>query len=279
MSTKTGCCPPSAWGKLEKDASYKEKGTVDKEADIDIYRVGSSPKCIVWNYDVFGFNGGRTRKLCDSLADKGYMVILPDWYRGKLQDPAEGMDKLGAFIKAETVWETIKADWDNKVRPYAERHGAKTYGAIGESVSGTAQPMPVQRPLPLHCRHLLGLRARPLVLLGLVRLQGRRLYAPVAPAHLQHAGRGPGGGAEGVRGLASALHAGRGRLARRAPGRHSAEGTANLKSRACSEKQCLARRLDDLLQVLGEKAHFVEFKEMNHGWTTRGDLSDEKARS
>jgi hypothetical protein len=26
------------------------------------------------------------------------------------------------------------------------------------------------------------------------------------------------------------------------------------------------------VQVLGDKANFVEFKDMNHGWTTRGDI-------
>ena len=27
-------------------------------------------KCVIWNYDVFGFEGGRTRQLCDTLAEK-----------------------------------------------------------------------------------------------------------------------------------------------------------------------------------------------------------------
>ena len=63
------------------------------------------------------------------------MVIMPDWYRGKLQGPVEGMEKLALFIKAETNWEAIKADFQKKVRPYAEKHGAKVFGAIGEQFS------------------------------------------------------------------------------------------------------------------------------------------------
>ena len=27
--------------------------------------------------------GGRTRQLCDQLADSGYMVIMPDFFRGE----------------------------------------------------------------------------------------------------------------------------------------------------------------------------------------------------
>ncbi len=107
-------------------------------------------KCVIWNYDVFGFEGGRTRQLCDTLAEKGnffspfclheigdcffppgYLVILPDWYRGKLQDPAEGPEKLVPFIKAETKWDVIKSDWQKKVRPFAEKSGAKVFGTVG----------------------------------------------------------------------------------------------------------------------------------------------------
>ncbi len=40
MSSKTGCCPSTAWGKLETDSDYKAKGTVEKVEDIDIYKVG-----------------------------------------------------------------------------------------------------------------------------------------------------------------------------------------------------------------------------------------------
>ncbi len=40
MSSKTGCCPSTAWGKLETDSNYKAKGTVEKVEDIDIYKVG-----------------------------------------------------------------------------------------------------------------------------------------------------------------------------------------------------------------------------------------------
>ena len=65
------CCPPGAWGKLERNMNYVDKGVVERVDDLDLYRVGKSNKCIIWNYDIYGFNSGRTRQLADALADKG----------------------------------------------------------------------------------------------------------------------------------------------------------------------------------------------------------------
>ena len=39
------------------------------------------PRCIIWNYDIAGFYGGRTRQLVDIFASQGFMVILPDYFR------------------------------------------------------------------------------------------------------------------------------------------------------------------------------------------------------
>jgi len=71
MSTSVGCCPPTSWGELKVDKDYKAKGVVEKVGDIDVYKVGDGPRCVIWNYDVYGFDGGRTRQFCDQLAEKG----------------------------------------------------------------------------------------------------------------------------------------------------------------------------------------------------------------
>ena len=70
--TMSSCCPENSWGKLN-NPGYKAKGIVEKiqETNIDVYRVGESEKCIIWNYDVFGFDGGRTRQMADFIADHG----------------------------------------------------------------------------------------------------------------------------------------------------------------------------------------------------------------
>ena len=54
------CCPEGALGKLGTDG-YECKGTVEKVDDLELYVVGSGSKCLVWNYDIFGFDSGRTR--------------------------------------------------------------------------------------------------------------------------------------------------------------------------------------------------------------------------
>ncbi len=64
------CCPPNSWGEL-KNPSYQPKGQIDEVGNLRLYRVGQSHKCIIWNYDVFGFDGGRTKQMADFVADHG----------------------------------------------------------------------------------------------------------------------------------------------------------------------------------------------------------------
>jgi len=67
-----------------------------------------------------------------ALVILGFMVILTDLFRGKMIDPFKvSTEKLVEFVKIETDWENkLKKDWE-AVRVYAEGHGAKTFGAIG----------------------------------------------------------------------------------------------------------------------------------------------------
>lgn len=77
------CCPDEAWGNLNNE-DYEVKGTIetlefppDTRAgvasvnNLDIYKVGSSDKCIIWNYDIFGLRAGRTQQMADFLAAHG----------------------------------------------------------------------------------------------------------------------------------------------------------------------------------------------------------------
>ena len=98
------CCPKVAWGEL-KNPNYQEKGKVEKVelckqtlqtlkycffgniffhfqiGDLDIYYVGQGPKCIIWNYDIFGFDGGRSRQTCDLVADAGMKFYIPQIFK------------------------------------------------------------------------------------------------------------------------------------------------------------------------------------------------------
>lgn len=63
------CCPKGSYGKLEN--IHLDKGVVMNSQGMDIYVAGkgTSDKVIVFIYDIFGFNSGRSRQICDELAD------------------------------------------------------------------------------------------------------------------------------------------------------------------------------------------------------------------
>ena len=67
------CCPPGSWPDLNNDG-YACKGTedvLDEASAFKVYKTGSGPKCVIWNYDIFGFDGGRTRQMADYVASQG----------------------------------------------------------------------------------------------------------------------------------------------------------------------------------------------------------------
>ena len=57
------------------------------------------------------------------------MVLIPDYYRGTFMEPWK--PEAPDFIKEKTNWANLKNDWENKVRPYAQKHGARKFAAIG----------------------------------------------------------------------------------------------------------------------------------------------------
>ena len=107
-------------------------GKIEKVGDLDLYVVGQGSKCIIWNYDIFGFSGGRSRQMCDLFADSGYLVIMPDFFRGDWLNFPKDMAKAPAFLQQHTQWDNLKEDWEKKILPFAEKKGAKVYGAVGK---------------------------------------------------------------------------------------------------------------------------------------------------
>ena len=45
------------------------------------------------------------------------------------------MEEIGKFVKMHTDMQKLKQDWEAKVKPYAEKHGAEIYGSIGGCLS------------------------------------------------------------------------------------------------------------------------------------------------
>ena len=127
MSTK--CCPIGSEGSLS--ANYSPLG---HEIDLDglpCYVVGSSTeKAIVLYYDIFGYNGGRTRLICDQLADAGYFVMLPDIMRGDAWPADKTMETLMEWLKNFPWDPLIQKDTDN-VLGHIKSKDIKSIGCLG----------------------------------------------------------------------------------------------------------------------------------------------------
>merc|ERR1712154_87017 len=98
--------------------------------DMKVYRTGSGPKCTIWCYDIYGFEGGRTRQLCDMLADSGYLVILPDFFRGDWRG-VSAPDLTEWLVKQSDWYGSLQADVCDTILPYARAQGAKVFGLQG----------------------------------------------------------------------------------------------------------------------------------------------------
>ena len=120
------CCATISHSFLD-NTEYKCKGTIEKIDDLELYVAGSGEKCVIWNYDIFGFNGGRTRQNVDLLSQHGFMVILPDYYRGRSIAPTD--PGIGDFIKTFTY---AKLEPDvHRVISFAKSRGVKSFGSVG----------------------------------------------------------------------------------------------------------------------------------------------------
>ena len=130
------CCPEGAWGEL-KNSNYQDLGQVEEVEELygmDIYHIGNSSKCVIWNYDIFGFDSGRTRQMVDFIAAHGYYVIMPDYYRGKFDDLSDP-SRTAQFLIDQSLWEgmpigQLQQDFLN-ILDFLKKRGCKTIGTIG----------------------------------------------------------------------------------------------------------------------------------------------------
>lgn len=83
--------PKGAYPMLVTD--YVSKGKVTSisasatlTTALPIYEIGtpnaSRNNTIIYVYDIYGFEMGRTRQICDKIAEAGYYVVLPGFHRG-----------------------------------------------------------------------------------------------------------------------------------------------------------------------------------------------------
>lgn len=75
------CCPKGSHGKSH--AVHEFRGIDFKVEGRRIYITGCGPKTIIYIPDIFGIDLTQTRKLCDSVAENGYTVVMVDPFLGE----------------------------------------------------------------------------------------------------------------------------------------------------------------------------------------------------
>ena len=125
---KIYCCPKNSIPGFI--SNYLPKGETFRVKDLDVYKIGNSPKSIFWFYDIYGIDGGHTKKLVDLISSWGYTVYLPDLLRGSWPIDAPKDDKLIEWLKLYPP-SSLEDDIYNKLFPFAEEHGANQFGTIG----------------------------------------------------------------------------------------------------------------------------------------------------
>ena len=62
------------------------------------------------------------RQTADLFAEAGYLVIIPDFYRGTWKDPTS--PDVVEFAKEQTQWSKLKLDLENIILPFAKSKGS-----------------------------------------------------------------------------------------------------------------------------------------------------------
>ena len=126
------CCPPGSEPGLTTD--YVPRGVTEDVDGLPIYTIGQGEKAMIIVHDIIGVDSGRTKLICDQFADLGYLVILPNFFRGdgyKFKDV--NLFTLFSVIKRAKAnsWEKRRDDFYKIIYPYLEKKGVKRIGMMG----------------------------------------------------------------------------------------------------------------------------------------------------
>jgi len=99
--------------------------TEDDEESWDV-------SAVVVAYDIYGFDAGRSKLVCDVLAAAGHVAVLPDFFSG---DSCEGeacaeMGKV-PWITKQADWGKVGAQLREEVLPFLQERGATKVGILG----------------------------------------------------------------------------------------------------------------------------------------------------
>merc|ERR1719329_637165 len=113
------------------------------KGELPAYVVGSpdAKAAIIVTYDIYGFEGqSRIRLICDQLADSGFYVVLPDFFRGdKWTDElkeAKGKEGLVDWLKTFPWSNHLEKDHEVAVAHAKSHPNVKKVGAAGFCFGG-----------------------------------------------------------------------------------------------------------------------------------------------
>jgi dienelactone hydrolase len=129
------CCPPSAWPKLDADEGRALNGALTDlgsglKGYVSVPKVPSG-RAVIVVYDVYGLaGGGRLRTVCDTLAEEGFLALMPDLYgNGDSIDNHGGVSNIGSEETMGWIRSHAWGDLHAKLQitaAYAASHGVQT---------------------------------------------------------------------------------------------------------------------------------------------------------
>lgn len=113
---------------------YVPRGSFVDVGGFDAYVTGGNATAgLVFVYDIFGFRTPQNRQIADRLADGGFLVIAPDFFRGKWwsanasEAPAAN---LSTWMSEVGTWEKVAPDV-YKAAQYLKGKGVEKVGIVG----------------------------------------------------------------------------------------------------------------------------------------------------
>lgn len=133
------CCPPGALPFMPEDVSGERVGSMTQlPSGLNAYVAGEGSRAVVVVSDIFGIHTGRHKQICDELSAAGYLVVMPDFFRGAYADEGPnppwwkgvlGLPKLVGIFNIP--WAQVEQDILESVMPYLKKRGVEQTAALG----------------------------------------------------------------------------------------------------------------------------------------------------
>lgn len=287
-SSSPPCCPSGSHPALStsyheqgeeiqlKDPNKNEGDDDESTRSVNAYVVGrsnGSKRCIIVFHDIFGWHSGRTREICDTLASTGYLVILPDCFQGRAGRMSTMWIGIFRYLSMVTnirnsPWDRLRIDLETMVWPFLQDQGIDSVGCLGFCYGGwcvaKATSSVENGGFGISNEEILKMESS-----SNRSIQKDKLSLRIKCGIGLHASPGVVGWFHGE-GSASSLY-------------QSCQTPLMFLQAGNDPNECkvngpvhqeLIRKKSTMIQSVVNECVFKEFKDMSHGWTNRGDLSD-----